>query len=106
MVNFTRRRLPGYRVCVPSMMLSLKNKSDCMLGLNADITPVTAGTLLRWIGMPTASCQDSRIVLKKVKLEQRGLLKYDILPLDTLEDSTILEKGVYGYFLEGEWRKG
>lgn len=85
-------------------LLTLDILTDCiiMTGFNADVTKVTAQTLLRWIGMPAALRLSGEVVLKKVSLEHQGKLRYKLVPLDPLEPSDVLEAGVYGYFFLGE----
>lgn len=73
-----------------------------MTGFNAEVTQVTAETLLRWIGMPAALCLSGEVVLKKVSLEHQGKLRYKLVPLKMLESSEVPEAGVYGYYFQGK----
>lgn len=103
---------------------------DCIPGFNADITPVTVQTLLRWIGVsieePSDDSDESEearsdeseedrwgeseedrsdeiIVVKRVKLRHRNILDYEPQPLsDALESSALLSPGLYGCFLQGK----
>lgn len=73
-----------------------------MTGFNAEVTQVTAETLLRWIGMPAALRLSGEVVLKKVSLEHQGKFRYKLVPLKLLESSEVLEAGVYGYYFPGK----
>ncbi|KAL1945460.1 hypothetical protein VTO73DRAFT_2311 [Trametes versicolor] len=68
---------------------------------NFQVTPVTSHTLLRWFDMVVAWDIGLKPVLKKVEMEQRGLLEYYPRPLpseEALADSHILEPGTYACF--------
>lgn len=101
--------LTGKIVACEGILQLLRPESHLELpGFNSQVTPVTSQTLLRWFDMVVAWDIGLKPVLKKVEMEQRGVLEYYPRPLseEALADSHILEPGTYACFAGGEWRLG
>lgn len=76
-----------------------------MVGFNDAVTPITVQTLLRWLGIPPSD-DDETVVIKQVWLEHYDVLEYAPQPQPDskpLESSSILTKGVYDCFMQGEY---